>query len=495
MILVCGAVLIFSGALGAPFHYDDHALFTPGPAWVEGPLSDLLRPERTRPLAFLSFWLNARLSPAPRGFHLVNLLLHAGCVFLVLRTLRRLLPERAAWLAAGLFAIHPIQTEAVVYVFARPILLATLLCLISFDRWLAGRRWTAAAIYALALLAKEEVAAWPLVVALVEYSRGGDKRGRAPLAAMLALSLAAGLRSLWATSMVAGSGAGAGAGIAPLDYFSAQGIAILRYLWLLIAPIGFTVDADIRPEPAWLAALAWGVIAIVPLLVWPRVKDAREGMWLIGGLLLLLPSSSIFPAADLAADRRMYLPLVAFAAAAGMILRRGRPVLLTLVALTLAALSVMQTRLWQSEQGLWMEAVRMAPDKARPKRQLARHVPPQQALPLLEQARALEPGNLEIATEVGRTLLLLNRPEAALAEFGRVLGRNPGDAAARNNRGVALAALGQMEAAKADFRGALGLDACHFDARLNLARLGERSAPPAGCGWSRRQRAHWEEAR
>ena len=54
------------------------------------------------------------------------------------------------------------------------------------------------------------------------------------------------------------------------------------------------------------------------------------------GLILLLPSSSIFPAADLAADRRMYLPMLAFAAAAGLVLARVKP--MSIVAMIVVAL-------------------------------------------------------------------------------------------------------------------------------------------------------------
>jgi uncharacterized membrane protein len=61
----------------------------------------------------------------PIGYHAVNLLLHLGAVLLAYECLRRLLPERAALIAAALFAIHPIQAEAVNYVWARSILLAT----------------------------------------------------------------------------------------------------------------------------------------------------------------------------------------------------------------------------------------------------------------------------------------------------------------------------------------------------------------------------------
>ena len=78
---------------------------------------------------------------------------------------------------------------------------------------------------------------------------------------------------------------------------------------LLVVPYGFTVDPDIRVPPVWLGVLAWIAIAALAVAAW------RYRAWALAGLILLLPSSSIFPAADLAADRRMYLPLFAFAAA------------------------------------------------------------------------------------------------------------------------------------------------------------------------------------
>lgn len=71
------------------------------------------------------------------------------------------------------------------------------------------------------------------------------------------------------------------------------------------------------------------------------------GFWILGGLLLLLPSSSIFPAEDLAADRRMYLPLLCFAALVGMALQKANWKLQAAYAVLLFGISVGQTRVWQ----------------------------------------------------------------------------------------------------------------------------------------------------
>jgi Flp pilus assembly protein TadD len=138
----------------------------------------------------------------------------------------------------------------------------------------------------------------------------------------------------------------------------------------------------------------------------------------------------------------------------------------------LAALSVGRTVVWASDERLWREAVARAPDKIRPRIQLARDVPPAEALTLLAQARRLAPGDANVATETGKVLLTQGNAAAALSEFGRALALNPRDAENYNNRGVALLALGQRDAARQDFQHALQLDPNLMEARQNLRRLG-----------------------
>jgi tetratricopeptide (TPR) repeat protein len=209
-------------------------------------------------------------------------------------------------------------------------------------------------------------------------------------------------------------------------------------------------------------------------------RAPQPALWLAASLILLLPSSSLFPAADLAADRRMYLPLVALSVAVAVACARlpARWVLLPAFAV-LVAVGFHRTQVWSSDRALWSEAVRRAPEKLRPRLQLARAVEPREALPVLEEARKLAPEDPAVATETGRVLLALGRPAEALPAFGRALALAPGDPRNYNNRGVALEFLGQSEAARLDFRRALELDPCLEDARRNLRSLGD-VVPDAG---------------
>ena len=101
-----------------------------------------------------------------------------------------------------------------------------------------------------------------------------------------------------------------------------QGTVLWRYLRLFAIPYGFTVDPEIRVPAAWLGVAAWLAIGAALAALWRWRRDLA--IWLTAAALLLLPSSSIFPAADLAADRRMYLALLPLAAAAALLLVRLR---------------------------------------------------------------------------------------------------------------------------------------------------------------------------
>src|SRR6202035_3884398 len=108
---------------------------------------------------------------------------------------------------------------------------------------------------------------------------------------------AVGIRTVLAAAAIQGSGAGAQAGVSPLAYLASQGVVIWRYLRLGVIPWGFTIDPAVARPALWIEIVAWAALAVVCLL------PLRGRFWFWMGLLLLAPSSSVLPAADLAADR------------------------------------------------------------------------------------------------------------------------------------------------------------------------------------------------
>ncbi len=525
LFLAAAALAAFGASLFSGFHFDDYAIFDGANHASASGFGAIFAARQTRPLTYFTFWLNGALGGHDAfGYHALNLALHLAAVLLAYQCLLRLMDRRAAWLAAALFAVHPLQAEAVDYIWARAIVLAAVFVFASLLAWIDGRPWLSVVLFALALLAKEECAAFPLALWLLDTcliararqqmtnsaagdrslmvrplgpapnaQRSRDRKGAVgtvtseiipkpasgrstpllPLAAMLALSLAAGLRVIYAAAVTPGTQAGAQAGISPAHYLLAQGTVLWRYLRLFAFPYGFTVDPEIRVPAVWLGVAGWLAIAAALAALWRWRRDLA--IWIAAAALLLLPSSSIFPAADLAADRRMYLAMFPLAAAAALLLSRlrtrARLVVTALVAAALLVVSIGRTQVWASDESLWREAVRRAPDKVRPRIQLSRSVGTEEALALLAEARRIAPDDAAVAAETGRVLLAASRPAEALAHFGRALALAPRDANNYNNRGVALQALGQTEAARGDFKRAIELDPGLAAARENLRKL------------------------
>src|ERR1035438_9513542 len=229
LVLLAAALVAFGASFGSGFHLDDYAIFSdPALQSAHGWLQ-VWAPLQTRPLTYFTFWLNRQMGAGdPLGYQLFNLMFHLAAVLLAWECLRRLLPARTALVAGVLFALHPIESEAVDYVWARGIVLAALFCFAALWQWIEGRPWIAVACFAGALLAKEECAAFPLLVIWLER-RGnlpGARRGKAALAAMLVLALAAGARVIWATTLIPGAYAGVRAGLSPSRYLLVQGAVI-----------------------------------------------------------------------------------------------------------------------------------------------------------------------------------------------------------------------------------------------------------------------------
>ena len=450
------------------FHFDDYLLLQDVSITSPSGFGAFWRITTTRPLSWFSFWLNYQASAAePFSWHLVDVLLHIVCVLLLFWCVRRLMPPGPALLAAALFALHPIQVEAVAWVFARSTLLCAIFCLLSLRAWIAQRFWLAASVFAVALLAKEECVFFPFLLVLIP-----DKlptAARKPLVAMLALSAAAGTRVLAATRILAGTGAGFSSVVSPSGYALAQGSVIWRYVRMLFTARGFNFDPDLHPA-IWPSALGWLALVAAMIACWKYRGQWSPGRWILGGMAILLASSSVFPADDLAADRRLYLPLIAFGPALALTLcslRIPKTVWIGICTL-LAIVTFARSAVWANELSLWTDVVEKSPGKLRPRIQLARALPRDAALSQLEIAAGIDPGSSLVPAEKGRVQLQSGRPDLAIAEFGRAVALEPRNPRLWSNLGGAFELTGQTEAARRAFQRALSLDPCYIDARRNL---------------------------
>jgi len=404
------------------------------------------------PMTSSTLWLEWRLWGAhPLGYHLVNVLLHALSAVLWWRLLLRLFPQppAAAWLAAALFALHPVNVESVAWITERKNTLAmvffvlTLLGYLRFE--LTGRRlWYGLALgsFVLALLSKTAVVPLPLVLlALAWWQRhaiGRRDLGRA--LPFFAIALALGCVTLWFQSHRA-----IGTELVRTDSLAsrlaAAGWAIWFYLGKALWPLDLSFiyprwqihpDAPLSYLPALLLVLALG-------WAWHyRRRGARPWFFALGYfIVMLLPVLGFlniyFMRYSLVADHWQYFSIMGILAlVAGAVTRALRWVLPSnplLRPLACAALLAILGALTWRQCGIYADAET-----------------------LWQKTLARNPGSAMVQNNLGNALLQTGRASDAIACFQKALEIEPDDAEARNNLGTALLQQGRVDEALSQFQ-------------------------------------------
>jgi len=195
-LLAAVVLAAHGGALRGGFHYDDRASITGNLAIrVWQPMLYLASSSAVsgepgasgyRPLTVASFAINYALGKLdPFGYLLGNLLLHLAVSWMMFVVGRFLLgDDRWAAVAAVIYALHPVNAEAVNYVVARSSLLAVLGSLVAFWAFLRRREgggvwWTIAGLtaFAAALLSKESAVALLPALAVSPWLGERERRG------------------------------------------------------------------------------------------------------------------------------------------------------------------------------------------------------------------------------------------------------------------------------------------------------------------------------
>lgn len=228
LLLVGLVVVAYVPFLDAGFIWDDDQHVTKNAALqsVDG-LVSLWQPSRHTtpqyyPLTFTLFWVGHQLwGIAPFGYHLLNIVLHAANVVLLWMFLRKI-SFTAAWLAAALFAVHPLHVMSVAWVTELKNVLSgffLLLALHSYplftDRNGSGSTRAIRTAYLLSFLfflcamcSKTAAAFFPVAVLLLRWWHTGRLRRSdlLPLSPFIAVALAGGALTFWIEQGVVGAG-------------------------------------------------------------------------------------------------------------------------------------------------------------------------------------------------------------------------------------------------------------------------------------------------
>ncbi len=394
---------VYGPALNGPFVFDDMYLPFYSRHFSETALSDAMH--GVRPLLMVSYWISHHFSGLePYGYHLLNILFHLANSLLVFFIARRLLAragvqaaprrELLAAFAAGLFLLHPVQTESVAYVASRSETLSVLFFYSAFALFLYRRReavsWRVAAgiliLFGAAASTKEHTVVLPALLLLTDYfwspgySFSGIRRNwrlYVPLAAVAAFGLIS-VKHVLSAAQTAGFGM---RDLPWQQYLYTQWRAVWVYLRLFVLPVGLNVDYDYPISRSVLDHGALfgliGLAALVGCALYFRRRYPLAAYGFLTSLILLAPTSSFIPIQDALAERRLYLPMIGLLLIVLEFLRRWQAPSSSLAAALAVVLAVaglltyQRSRLWGDEVALWEDALSKSPQNARAHFQLA----------------------------------------------------------------------------------------------------------------------------
>jgi tetratricopeptide (TPR) repeat protein len=297
---------------------------------------------------------------------------------------------------------------------------------------------------------------------------------------------------------------------------------VWTYVRLFVLPFGQNADPDV--------AISHGLLdhgAIVGLLAWAAVAGAawfyrkRWPLASFGGfvyLLLIAPTSSFIPIADVLQERRLYLPFLGLALVCLEFLRRfewkQRVMIEAPVLLLLLALTYQRSGVWGSPLALWQDSVAKSPNKVRPRFQLAevyyeqqkfqqavesyqiaaQLAPPDyrllvnyglaldqtgrhdEALAKLQQAAGLEV-DPEVWTLIGQVYGEQQKTDQALQALSRAESINPGFEMTYAVRGNVYESVGRLKEAEEQYQHALRIDPYNDAVRDALTRVQRERVP------------------
>ncbi len=542
LILLLVVLLAYGHTLDVPFYLDDYSSIRENPL-----IRDIDRPAAlfdaypARFIGYLSFAVNYELHGYQlAGYHITNILIHALTSLVVLllvskildlpRVREQVIGSARVWLpisVALLFALHPLQTQAVTYIVQRLASMTALFYLMSLLCYLhcrtAGLSVRALGFALLligsatiALLTKQNAATLPIAIVLVEIVFFGWRSrvlaGMLVAAIVVAILLAVSQWLLgidivgWVLALTSDTQQ-----VTRMDYLATQMGVIWWYVYQFFLPVTLHLDYDVSIRgigdfTVWLAA--GGHIIVLTIAVWLMSRRPVLALAIAFYYLSLSIESSVIPIRDLAFEHRTYLPNFGLALLTGWLvlieLPRQVPAVKSVHALAIfgvvlvlfGSLTWQRNNLWRDPIAFFEHEMEASPRLLRPVSMLGEMYLRQEAdekalatfragLPLIKDQQQRP----EVVVQYFQNfVLILNRTgrhDEALAMID-LLDLESQSTVVQSNfmmlRGNAMGSLGRLDEARRAFEASVTAYHLNMDARLSLGKVHYLEGDLAGAG-------------
>ena len=504
-IIIC--VSVYLPAFQGGFVWDDESMLTNNIIHENNGLyRTWFTTEQTNywPITWTTYWLEHNLwGLNPIGYHITNILIHIACSLLIWRILV-LLKIPVPWLAALIFAVHPVNVESVAWIAQRKTILAMLFFLITILLYLKFEGsndyllyWLSAGTFTLAMLSKGSVVGLPIVLLLIIWWQRGTITRRDILHTLpfFAISAVMSCVEIWFQTNRA-----IGEGIVRNENFlarvSAAGMAVWFYIYKAISPLNLAFI-----YPRWQinttnllsyvpAALLLGLF----LLLWRyRRTWARPLLFaLTYNVAMLFPILGFFTIYfmkySFVADHYQYVSIISIVSpitAAGyfIAIHFGTArmslvkVIAALIVITLGILTWRQCYIYKDEKILWNDTLRKNPNCAMVHYNLANVLRSEgkfdEAVSQYRNAIFIDPDYTKAYNNLGVALESQGKFDDALLNFNYALKLNPDYSDVHHNIAALLQSQGKVDEAAGHLLQALKINPDDFEAHYNIAAIFE----------------------
>ncbi|MBI5375720.1 MAG: tetratricopeptide repeat protein [Candidatus Schekmanbacteria bacterium] len=464
-----------------------------------------------RPLMYIIYMADYHVfGMNPWGFHITNIMFHAGTALLVFLIVLMLMGSKQLYLpafASGIvFAVHPIHTEAVAWIGGLPELSFSFFYLLSFYLYAkAGGTWNFKYVlsfifFFFASLCKEPALTLPLFLFFYDYSL--DKLP-SPVISIKTFGYL--LKRYFPYLTVAVLyfilRAYALSGYSPLknhpelntyEYFINIFPLFTQYIVKLIMPVNLNVYHVFHPVMSlfkWQSVI--GIMAVIAFVCLAYIAKRRNSAVFTGMLLIAVPllPALYIPAVgeNVFSERYLYLPSAGFAILFSVGIKNLRslrlpgkeniiPIILLFVISGLYSLdTVKRNSAWKDEFTLWTDAVKKSPDAEAPHNNLAIALRSRgmfdKSIEEYHAAIELRPRDSNAHYNLAVAYQIRGFTDKAIEEYEIALKLKPDDLYIHNNLAVAYRDMGLKDKAIEHFKAALRLNPDLSSAKENLRAL------------------------